>query len=676
MPLPKLKLSFRTKLIVAMSVIVVGVTGATVLVTERRVQETYRRLFEEQFRGQIGYFYEKQAMRLATVTAKCRELAASERLIAGLEKAEAQPIYENVFNELRDLLRSLGGPGGPGGGPGGTNTLDPFGAVRREFVREMAAGLSTRGEVGGPGGPGAVPGGAGGPGGRRSFGGPGGSPGGPPGGPRRFEMPMIRVVDANGEPFQTTDPRAGLIGRVPRVQTEAMRAFMARVSGTNILDQQEVGYLALENEEGRVHLREFVVTPILKPGARQALGALVLGFPFSDLGEQFLFDFTKSSSSGQIIGGIWLDGQIHSQTIPEAVRAQVAALVGRLVTGGLEANDAGDDLRIQIAGTPHRVFHKVLNPGSSFPPAVQVCLYSLAAVQAEQRDLRLRIGGFGLVALVGALGIILLISHGLTVPIRELVRGTGEIRRGNFEVKVPVRSGDEIGELATSFNEMATGLALNRRYQAVLAQVADKEVAEALMRGDVALGGETRQVSVLFCDIRGFTALTQSLPPAEVIELLNEHMTALTRVVYEHHGVVDKFVGDLIMALFGAPKSYEQDTLNAARCAVRMMEERRRLNGQARRQVDIGIGLATGEVVAGCMGSLDRLNYTVLGDRVNLAARLCSHAARGEIIIDQATADALDGALAVEPLPPLLLKGFSGPVQACRLAATASQHAG
>jgi class 3 adenylate cyclase len=665
MPRPKLKLSFRTKLIVAMSVIVIGVTGATVLVTERRVQETYRRLFEEQFRGQIGYFYEKQATRLETVTARCRELAASERLITALEKGEAQPIYENVFSELRDLLRSLGGPGG-------TNTLDPFGAVRREFVREMAAGLSARGEGGGSSGPG----GPGGPGGRRPFGLPGGSSSGPPpGGPRRFETPMIRVVDANGEGFQTTDPRAGLIGRLPRAQVEAMRAFMGRVSGTNILDQQEVGYLAMENEEGRVHLREFVVTPILKPGTRQALGALVLGFQFSDLGEQFLFDFTKSSSSGQILGGIWLDGQIHSQTIPEAVRAQVAALVGRHVVVGIEAND-DDDLRIQIAGTPHRVFHKVLNPDSPFPPAVQVCLYSLAAVQAEQRDLRLRIGGFGLAALVGALGLILLISHGLTVPIRELVRGTGEIRRGNFEIKVPVRSGDEIGELATSFNEMAIGLALNRRYQAVLAQVADKEVAEALMRGDVALGGETRQVSVLFCDIRGFTALTQSLPPAEVIELLNEHMTALTRVVYEHHGVVDKFVGDLIMALFGAPKSYEHDPLNAARCAVRMMEERRRLNGHARRQVDIGIGLATGEVVAGCMGSQDRLNYTVLGDRVNLAARLCSHAERGEIIIDQVTADALGGALSVELLPPLLLKGFSGPIQACRLAAAASQRAG
>lgn len=657
--MPMFKLSFRTKLIVAMSVIVAGVTGATVLVTQRRVQETYRRLFEEQFRGQIGYFYEKQSMRLETVTAKCRELAASERLTRAVEQGEAVAIYETAFAELRDLLRTLGGSGGPGGG---TNSLDPFGAARREFARELAAGLGSGPRTDGGGGP-RGEGGYSSFGGRRPFGG-----GGPPGGPgRRFEVPMIRVVDANGEPFPTTDPRAGLIGRVAPAQLDAMRAFMARVSGTNLLDQQEVGYLAMENEEGRIHLREFVVTPVLQPVAKTVLGALVLGFQFSDLGEQFLFDFTKGSSSGQILGGIWLDGRLHSQTIPQALRERVGALIARHVATGAQADDDGQDLQVDIDGMPHRVFHKVLNPGSPFPPAVQVCLYSLAAVRAEQRDLRLRIGGFGVVALLGALGMILLISHGLTVPIRELVRGTGEIRRGNYEIKVPVRSGDEIGELASSFNEMASGLALTRRYQAVLAQVADKEVAEALMRGDVALGGETRLVSVLFCDIRGFTALTQSLPPADVIELLNEHMTVLTRVVYEHHGVVDKFVGDLVMAVFGAPKSYGQDALNAARCAARMMEERRRLNAASRRHVDIGIGLATGEVVAGCMGSQDRLNYTVLGDRVNLAARLCSHAGRGEIIIDQATADLLAGALVVEPLPPLLLKGFSGAVKACRL---------
>src|SRR6059036_2535482 len=105
---------------------------------------------------------------------------------------------------------------------------------------------------------------------------------------------------------------------------------------------------------------------------------------------------------------------------------------------------------------------------------------------------------------------------------------------------------------------------------------------------------------MLFCDIRGFTRLTENMPPAEVIHLLNEHMTAMTRVVYEHAGVVDKFVGDLIMAGFGAPKSSSEDALNAARCACRMIEVRRRLNETAPPKIEIGIGIATGQVIAVC----------------------------------------------------------------------------
>ena len=119
----------------------------------------------------------------------------------------------------------------------------------------------------------------------------------------------------------------------------------------------------------------------------------------------------------------------------------------------------------------------------------------------------------------------------------------------------------------------------------------------------------------MFCDIRGFTALTQNMNPTEVIAMLNEHMTVLTRVVTEHHGVVDKFIGDSIMALFGAPKSYGDDALNAVRCAQQMMAERAKLNATSVYKIQMGIGLASGRVLAGNMGSADRSNYTVLGER-------------------------------------------------------------
>ena len=174
---------------------------------------------------------------------------------------------------------------------------------------------------------------------------------------------------------------------------------------------------------------------------------------------------------------------------------------------------------------------------------------------------------------------------------------------------------------------------------------------------------------MLFCDIRGFTALTQDMDPADVITMLNEHFTPLSSIVAEHRGVVDKFVGDLIMAVFGAPKRYGDDTFNCVACALRMIEARRQLNGISHYRIQMGIGIATGRVVAGNMGSRDRLNYTVLGRRVNLASRLCGQAERMGVVIDDATHEPLADRLLADALPPMTLKGFSEPVTAWQVRA-------
>src|SRR5207249_2520202 len=136
------------------------------------------------------------------------------------------------------------------------------------------------------------------------------------------------------------------------------------------------------------------------------------------------------------------------------------------------------------------------------------------------------------------------------------------------------------------------------------------------------------------------------------------------RVVKEHSGVLDKFVGDLLMAVFGAPMSHGNDPLDAAHCALGLLRKREDLNQISRYKLSIGIGLASGPVVAGCMGSTDRLNYTVLGERVNLASRLCDHAKPGEVLIDHTTFERLGNLIVAEPISGLELKGFSSQVQA------------
>jgi class 3 adenylate cyclase len=420
---------------------------------------------------------------------------------------------------------------------------------------------------------------------------------------------------------------------------------------TNNLPQQ-VGMVGAK-AGGQWQLQEIIITKVTDPITQETLGALLLAFPVPDLVSSGNGVTPQTDSTKEIKFGIWLDGRIYS---PDAIPEPHITDLEQSISENLKQSQTEF---LIWPDEPHRVFLQRLHSGSGLPAAYQVCLYSLKDLLDEQRKLKTRILISGALTLLGALLISLVLAHGLSVPLRELVAGTNEIRRGNFDVKVRVRSRDDIGKLASSFNEMAEGLALKEKYRTVLNLVADEKVAKQLIDNQAALGGELREVSAIFCDVRGFTALTQNMPPEEVIEMLNEHMAVLARVVKQNNGVVDKFVGDALMAIFGAPISHGNDALDAAKCALSLVIEREKLNQTSRHKLRIGVGLATGKVVAGCMGSTDRLNYTVLGERVNLAARLCSQAKAGQVIIDQTTRERLGETISSAPLPELHLKGFS-----------------
>ena len=152
-----------------------------------------------------------------------------------------------------------------------------------------------------------------------------------------------------------------------------------------------------------------------------------------------------------------------------------------------------------------------------------------------------------------------------------------------------------------------------------------------------------------------------------MIQILNSHLGAMTHVVQTHQGVISQFVGDALFILFGAPKSYGNDAERAAHCAWEMMLERKRMNRQPLEPLEIGIGIASGRVVAGCIGGESRNDYVVVGERVNLAARLCGAAAAGEILMDEETRARVGGAVASEPLPPMELKGFSQRIPVFRI---------
>ncbi|NOT46486.1 MAG: GAF domain-containing protein, partial [Acidobacteria bacterium] len=180
------------------------------------------------------------------------------------------------------------------------------------------------------------------------------------------------------------------------------------------------------------------------------------------------------------------------------------------------------------------------------------------------------------------------------------------------------------------------------------------------------LGGVNQQVTVLFADIRGFTALSEKEKPEKVVGLLNRYFSVMTDIIFEHGGTLDKYIGDGLMAIFGAPTAGEEDALNAVKAAVTMQKRLAQLNTELNAEgyvnVSIGIGLHTGEATIGYIGSNKRSEYTAIGDTVNLASRLESNAAGGQILMSEATAAASGNLIPVNVRDPLTVKNRTQPV--------------
>jgi adenylate cyclase len=244
--------------------------------------------------------------------------------------------------------------------------------------------------------------------------------------------------------------------------------------------------------------------------------------------------------------------------------------------------------------------------------------------------------------LVGILGALFL-SNYLTRPIHELVYGVEEIARGNLAQQIAKKSNDEIGDLTAAFNQMARSLYEKEQIKDAFRRYVSHQVAEEIFKNPSqyfeTLKGVRKKVTVFFADIRGFTPLVERLPADEVIALLNDVLTSMTDVIFYHEGTIDKFLGDGLMAVFGAPLSHPDDTNRAVQAAIDIQRAVKRMNTEReksnREPIQVGIGIHTGEVVVGNIGTKDRLDYTVIGDSVNLASRLQAVASGGEIIISE-----------------------------------------
>jgi adenylate cyclase len=280
---------------------------------------------------------------------------------------------------------------------------------------------------------------------------------------------------------------------------------------------------------------------------------------------------------------------------------------------------------------------------------------SMAAINAtiEYNQMISLVAG-GLTILLTWLVLRIFMNTVVVKPIRNIGDVVQKVGMGNFNVATDVRTNDEIGELGKRINEMIIGL----RERFNLEKFVSRQTVDYVKKADelgVKLGGERKQATVFFSDIRGFTSFSEKVEPEKVVSMLNIILTKQAEIVKKHDGDIDKYVGDELVAVFQG----ERMVHNAVCCAIEIQEMMKSIPALVGSNIAIGIGINTGEMVMGAMGSEERMDFTVIGDAVNLGARLCSSAGRGQILLSEFSARFVlqNECITLKRLDPIKVKG-------------------
>lgn len=363
--------------------------------------------------------------------------------------------------------------------------------------------------------------------------------------------------------------------------------------------------------------------------------------PFSRIGTIYVAD-----ESQEIVFGASEEPYNHA-SVMDAAQQMLASKSGTISVGPFELAD--EEVSLAAISVPR-----------AYPWAILVEKSEADAYQPIY-DMITRLLRWLTIGVAAALFGAFVFSRQLSRPILKIGNAAQKIAQGNLDVSVDgVKQNDEIGDLAQRFNNMI--VQLNERFE--LQKFVSRGTMDAIQKSDgqgVSLGGERRRVAILFADIRGYTAFSEKREPEEVVAVLNSYFQQITDIVVANHGDIDKFVGDEVMAVFHG----NHDVKHAVECAISIMSSMEEMTASSGADLRIGIGINVGEVVAGAMGSRERKDFTVLGDHVNLAARLCGHAAPDQTLVTQACIDVLPEKLkrVAKKLPPLKVKGKVNDIQ-------------
>ena len=398
-------------------------------------------------------------------------------------------------------------------------------------------------------------------------------------------------------------------------------------------------------------LFQLVAVPILGP---DVIGFLILGKAIDDATARQLREDTGSDISfltaKQLFASSW-------PTTEKNILFPQGAIIPRL----LQTAQGGAFL----TALDGERFLSILVPIASrlSRPLYALVQQSYDKALAPLNALRRYITGIGAVSILAALVIGISLARGITSPVQGLVSGMREVLKGNFAHRLEAKREDEIGFLAHSFNEMVAGLEEREKIKDTFGRFVSRDVAEAVLSNRVPLAGERRDVSILFQDIRGFTKIGEMLDSVELLTLLNQFFTEAVAAVETEGGIVKQFTGDGVMALFGAPVAHTDDPERAVRAALGMLGRLERLTARRSSQdlptFRIGVGIHTGEVVAGKIGPDRRVEYGVVGDPVNLASRIegLTKDVYADILVSKTTASRLGPGFRLGRIATLPVKG-------------------
>jgi adenylate cyclase len=465
----------------------------------------------------------------------------------------------------------------------------------------------------------------------------------------RLQVPVVSVFDMDGEMLATT-----MIG-LGDEDCGPFRYLVQRADEEGTDYASDFAYL-----QDKLHV--LVVVPMYAPRPN-VLGWFAAAFPIDD---EFALNL-KRSTQAEVS---FMSGQTDSvhRVLATTLSAEMATTVAHVIPS--EQSGTRHTPIISLGDEPYVTLLTPLGLIGDDPARIAL-QRSLTAELAPARELENVIGLISLAALFVASIVALGVARGVSQPVQELAEHTEVITSGDYTSRLQVERSDEFGQLAESFNRMSEGLAERDQVRDLLDKNVSPAIAAQLMRDGAVLGGEEREVTILFADLRDFTPLSEKLPPRELIDLLNRYLDRMSLEIERHGGVIDKFIGDAIMAIFGAPVKLEAAADQAIRAALAMEKAlisfNAEMRAEGRPELSIGIGINTAQVVAGNMGSQRRLNYSVIGDGVNVAARLQALTRRHEyaanILASKATIAAATGKFVTRSLGAVTLKGRSEPVQ-------------